>query len=62
MPDISKIGDSAVTAVPERSTLSAQSADLLSDFKTIVGTQQPQDNSKGPLGRLELKRRFVVFN
>lgn len=49
MADISKIGDSSVVAVQERSTLSHQSADLLSDFKTIVGTQQPQDSTKAPL-------------
>lgn len=52
MADINKIGDSAVTSVPERSTLSLQSADLLSDFKTIVGSQQPQDSTKAPLDGL----------
>lgn len=52
MADINKIGDSSVTSVPERSALSTQSADLLSDFKTIVGTQQPQDSTKAPLDGL----------
>ncbi|MBS1955139.1 MAG: hypothetical protein JST89_13205 [Cyanobacteria bacterium SZAS-4] len=52
MADINKIGDSAVASTPERSTLSTQSADLLSDFKTIVGSQQPQDSTKAPLDGL----------